>query len=40
MEDVHRRLIVDAILRTSITRPSFVTPHEARMAGMDQIALD
>jgi Domain of unknown function (DUF6285) len=34
-DDAHHRLLVDAIIRTSVTRPALVTCNERRLAGLE-----
>ena len=34
-DDAYRRLLVDAIIRTSVTKPSLVTSIERRLAGLE-----
>jgi Domain of unknown function (DUF6285) len=35
-DDAYRRLLVDAIIRTSVTKPSTVTALEQRLAGLEE----
>jgi Domain of unknown function (DUF6285) len=35
-DDAHRRLLVDAIIRTSVARPALVTAVERRLAGLEE----
>ncbi len=37
-DELFRRLLVDAITRTSVTRPQVVSEHEQRLAGLHEIA--
>jgi Domain of unknown function (DUF6285) len=34
-DELYRRLIVDAVTRTAVTRPQVVSEHERRLAGLE-----